>query len=101
MYMVLGPFILIVAVISLINVIQNHRSHWLPHFLRDWSFLPLWMRSFQPLDNLFAQLSCCSKCINPPLENLQPDFNDLKDIEAALSAEEMETFVNGKKPTMC
>ena len=99
MYCVLGPLITLAAVVILINVIQNHRSHWMPHCLRDWSFLPLWMRSLQPLDDLFSQMSCCSKCINPPMleHNMQEDF---KDIEAALNtAEEMESFVNaGKKP---
>jgi sodium-dependent phosphate cotransporter len=98
MYCVLGPLIALAAVVILINVIQNHRSHWLPHCLRDWSFLPLWMRSLQPLDDLFSQLSCCSKCINPPMDQIMQE--DFKDIEAALNVEEMENFVNvnGKKP---
>ena len=101
MYCVLGPLITLAAVVILINVIQNHRSHWLPHCLRDWSFLPVWMRSLQPLDDLFSQFSCCSKCITPPMDQIQEDF---KDIEAAIAlnanAEEMENFVNanGRKP---
>ena len=65
--------------IVLINVIQNKRSHWLPHFIRDWSFLPLWMRSLKPLDDFFSQLSCCSKCINPPQDsNPDPEFRDVE-----------------------
>ena len=101
MYCVLGPLITLAAVVILINVIQNHRSHWLPHCLRDWSFLPVWMRSLQPLDDLFSQFSCCSKCMTPPMDQIQEDF---KDIEAAIAlnanAEEMENFVNanGRKP---
>jgi len=101
MYCVLGPLITLAAVVILINVIQNHRSHWLPHCLRDWSFLPVWMRSLQPLDDLFSQFSCCSKCMTPPMDQIQEDF---KDIEAAITlnanAEEMENFVNanGRKP---
>ena len=95
LYSVLGPMMIIGTLVVLINVIQNHRSQWLPHVLRDWSFLPLWMRSLKPLDDLFSGLACCSKCINPPLDSIQDEF---KDVEAALQeAQELETFVNGKK----
>merc|ERR1712002_832400 len=69
MYAVLSPLMILGLIIVLINVIQNKRSHWLPHFIRDWSFLPLWMRSLKPLDDFFSQLSCCSKCINPQLDS--------------------------------
>ena len=60
-------------------MIQNKRSQWLPHFIRDWSFLPLWMRSLQPMDDFFSQLSCCSKCINPP-----QDSNPVPDVESPI-----------------
>ena len=62
---------------------QNYCSQWLPYFIRDWSFLPLWMRSLKPLDDFFHQLSCCSKCINPQLESIQ--ITDLKNVESAIN----------------
>lgn len=70
MYCVLGPLVALASFVSVMNVIQNHRSHWLPHRLRDWDYLPLWMRSLQPLDDIFSGLSCCSRCINPPMESI-------------------------------
>lgn len=47
------PLIVFVATISLINVLQNHKEHWLPAKLRNWEFLPLWMTSLEPYDRLF------------------------------------------------
>jgi len=103
MYLILGPSMVVGAIVCLINVIQNHRSHWLPHVLRDWSFLPVWMHSLKPLDDLFSRMSWCSKCINPQV----PD-----DVESCMvkvaNVEEMVVLVtstNGKadivkNPTM-
>ena len=82
MYGVLGPLMAIGLVVILINVVQNYRVQWLPYFIRDWSFLPLWMRSLKPLDDFFQQLTCCSKCINPQLESIQ--MPDLRDVESAI-----------------
>jgi sodium-dependent phosphate cotransporter len=84
MYAVLIPIMILGLIVVIINVIQNKRSHWLPHFIRDFSFLPLWMRSLKPLDDLFSQLSCCSKCINPPELDSNPDIQDLRDVESAM-----------------
>lgn len=75
MYIVLGPMIGIFAIIGLINVLQNHKSHWLPHVLRDWTFLPFWMRSLKPLDDIFVNLPCCAKCTdNAGEEDNQDQF---------------------------
>ena len=96
MYSVVGPFLVCVALIALVNVIQAKRSHWLPHVLRDWTFLPLCMHSLQPLDDLFRSLPCCSKC------TVQPDLPE-QDVEAAIvkatvgSPEEMQELVDGAK----
>jgi len=83
MYGILGPLMAVGLILILINVMQNYRSQWLPYFIRDWSFLPLWMRSLKPLDDFFHQLSCCSKCINPQLESIQ--ITNLKDVESAIN----------------
>ena len=41
---------------------QAHiRSH-LPALLQDWSFLPLWLRSLDPLDNLLRKATCNFYC---------------------------------------
>ncbi len=65
MYCILGPVMGLILVVVLVNIVQNHRSSWLPYCMRDWSFLPLCMRSLQPLDDLFQRMACCAKCINP------------------------------------
>merc|ERR1711879_409665 len=93
MYSVVGPFLAILGLIALINVIQVKKSHWLPHILRDWTFLPLCMRSLQPLDDFFRTLGCCSKC------TVQADMLELNDVEAAVG-EEMQVLVGAKKPVL-
>jgi len=96
MYSVLCPLMVITVIVVLINVIQNHRSHWLPYFIRDWSFLPLPMRSLKPLDDLFSQMSCCSKCINPQLETEMQIIPDMKDVESANIMQNENPFrING------
>ena len=56
-------------------MLQNHKSHWLPHVLRDWTFLPFWMRSLKPLDDIFVDLPCCAKCTdNAGEEDNQDQF---------------------------
>ena len=92
MYCVVGPFLGLVAIIALINVIQFKKSHWLPHVLRDWTFLPLCLRSLKPMDDLFRSLPCCSKC------TVQVDLNT-EDVEAAVG-EEMQVLVGAKKPIL-
>ncbi len=110
LYSVMGPFMILVLIISVINVIQNHRSHWLPHCFRDWGFLPLWMRSLQPLDDLFSGLACCSKCMDPNSLRSPKAIRDQDDIETGkktaanghvangnVSAEEMVVLVIKKE----
>ena len=91
LYLVLASVALVLGLIGLINLIQEHRSHWLPKILRDWSFLPLWMRSLQPLDEIFSRMSCCSKCFKAQETPLAPR----DDLEAGTkgSQSEMEALV--------
>ena len=53
------PLIVVLSIIGviflgalLINTAQSKRPEWLPTKLKTWEFLPLWMRSLQPLDRL-------------------------------------------------
>ncbi len=43
------PFALLVLVV-IINIVQDKKPKWLPVQLRDWDFLPLFMRSLEPYD---------------------------------------------------
>uniref|UniRef100_A0A8C5K7G0 Solute carrier family 34 (sodium phosphate), member 3 n=1 Tax=Jaculus jaculus TaxID=51337 RepID=A0A8C5K7G0_JACJA len=52
-----GPLVGLVLLIILINVLQKHRPSWLPHCLRSWAWLPLWLHSLEPWDHLVTH--CC------------------------------------------
>ena len=59
------PFLVILIVIAIINIMQSKMPQILPQFLRDWSFLPLFMHSLEPYDGLITkarQRCVCCKC---------------------------------------
>ncbi len=47
----------------------------LPGLLRNWDFLPPWLRSLGPLDSLLGRLSCCGRSY----EGVPPQGNDHED----------------------
>lgn len=56
------PFLLLVVFVIVVNILQKKRKHWLPKKLQSWDFLPKWMHSLAPLDNLitrFGPKRCC------------------------------------------
>ena len=62
-----GPFLLVCFIVIVINLIQHKRRSLLPLKLQNWNFLPLWMHSLEPIDEIiaklverFACLSCCA-----------------------------------------
>ena len=57
----LTPVILLIIVIISINLLQENAPGFLPYFLRNWDFLPSWMRSLEPIDRLFVLVLCCRK----------------------------------------
>ena len=38
------------GVVALVNVLQKRKPTWLPKTLRTWEWMPLWMRSLEPMD---------------------------------------------------
>ena len=64
-------------------LIQKNKPSWLPSVLRDWTFLPLWMRSLKPIDDVFSNMRCCRKC-QGDVEKVavQEDFDDIEAGEA-------------------
>ena len=60
------PVALALAAIVIVNLMQRNlrAKEWLPAFLRNWNFLPLWMRSLDPLDSVLRKISgmCCCCC---------------------------------------
>ena len=55
--------LVIVALIIVINVLQSRKPSWLPRSMRTWKFLPKWMRSLKPYDQVMTKylLCCCRK----------------------------------------
>ena len=58
---VLVPVAILILAVGLISVVQRKRPQLLPVVLRDWKFLPLFMRSLEPLDRLIATFTTCAK----------------------------------------
>ena len=50
LYLGLIPILIIFAFVVLLNVLQNKIPDKLPKKLRNWDFLPEWMRSLDPID---------------------------------------------------
>ena len=79
---VLGPIFLIFIVVMFIKLLQNKRPSWLPPTMRNWKWLPVWMRSLEPLDrgimritgNCFLCRLChCCECIYADYEDKDMD----------------------------
>lgn len=90
MYSVMIPIVLLLAFIISVNVMQKRCPKYLPSGLRSWHWLPLPLRSLQPLDSLISKLSCCCFCCSraepqhlymPPAERYEVDPMDEGGIE--------------------
>ena len=51
---VLTIVLLTLAFVVIVNVLQARKPLWLPAKLRTWTWLPLWMRSLEPMDRLLC-----------------------------------------------
>merc|ERR1711962_919683 len=77
LYVVGGLFVIIVVSAIVVNLMQDKCPKYLPKILRTWDFLPLWMRSLEPLDTgCMAVLKycciCCPKFYNSLKTELPP-----------------------------
>lgn len=50
LYVVVAPATATFLSVIVINVVQSKKPELLPMFLRNWNFLPEWMRSLDPID---------------------------------------------------
>uniref|UniRef100_A0A672I5H2 Sodium-dependent phosphate transport protein 2A n=1 Tax=Salarias fasciatus TaxID=181472 RepID=A0A672I5H2_SALFA len=55
-----APVIAAIVFVVTVNLLQEHKPHCLPRSLQSWDFLPAWMTSLQPLDDVITKmtLSC-------------------------------------------
>ncbi|KAF2361946.1 Sodium-dependent phosphate transport protein [Trinorchestia longiramus] len=68
LWSVLGPIVIVLLAVVIINVIQSKRSQVLPGVLQNWDFLPKPLRSLDPYDRVLTALPCCKSCqaVAPP-----------------------------------
>ena len=53
--------VLMALIIGVLKVLQHYKPDMLPELLRDFKFLPIWLRSLEPYDNLLRKLFGCFK----------------------------------------
>lgn len=54
-----------VAFVAIVTKMQGSRPAMLPPLLRDWEFLPKWMRSLESLDRCMRLARCCRRKYSP------------------------------------
>ena len=52
LFVVAVPMLITLFIVMVINVLQTKKPGWLPNILKNWEFLPLWMRSLDPMDQV-------------------------------------------------
>lgn len=62
LFCVLIPMVIVALAVCTLTIIQRRKPSALPDILRNWKFLPLWMRSLEPLDRLISRMACCKSC---------------------------------------
>ncbi|XP_026529158.1 sodium-dependent phosphate transport protein 2A [Notechis scutatus] len=56
-----SPFLILLACVAVINIMQSRSPDRLPRWLQSWDFLPYWLHSLQPLDGLMTRaMACCA-----------------------------------------
>lgn len=51
------PMIILVIFGVIVNILQARMPSCLPRKLQNWEFLPIWMTSLQPLDDLITRMT--------------------------------------------
>ncbi|XP_041948017.1 sodium-dependent phosphate transport protein 2A [Alosa sapidissima] len=49
------PVVAAVLFVAVVSLLRAHRPQYLPAGLRTWAFLPVWLRSLEPMDALIAK----------------------------------------------
>uniref|UniRef100_A0A096LVK7 Sodium-dependent phosphate transport protein 2A n=1 Tax=Poecilia formosa TaxID=48698 RepID=A0A096LVK7_POEFO len=51
------PVIILIISVATINFLQSRRPEFLPPKLQNWNFLPVWLTSLQPVDDLITRVT--------------------------------------------
>ncbi len=84
---VMIPFLVLIAAVIVVNVMQNKAPRFLPLRLRSWEFLPLWLRSLQPYDKFFSTYICF--CRFNKVDSVRPTSDDEEIEIVTMKKEEM------------
>jgi sodium-dependent phosphate cotransporter len=69
---VLAPIVIMMTIVVIVSILQRKMPTVLPVAMRTWKFLPIYMRSLEPLDRLISRCVCC-KCNKGSEKNETPD----------------------------
>jgi sodium-dependent phosphate cotransporter len=61
LYSVVVPLFIIIVLVVILNLLQSHQPKLLPAPLRTWMFLPVFLRSLQPVDDIIQKMLFCFK----------------------------------------
>ena len=85
-----------VALIIVINVLQSRKPSWLPRSMRTWKFLPKWMRSLKPYDQVMTKylLCCCrKKNNNDEIESIISSSEEFSSSKHSTEGNQNEAYV--------
>ncbi|XP_071941609.1 sodium-dependent phosphate transport protein 2B-like [Antedon mediterranea] len=87
-------FLVIITLIIVINILQSKCPTVLPKLLQNWNFLPVWMRSLQPIDNLITKsLSVFKRCCPcRPAINEQRPYAPVERVDTATLTNEQRPY---------
>uniref|UniRef100_A0A3P9N9G9 Sodium-dependent phosphate transport protein 2A n=1 Tax=Poecilia reticulata TaxID=8081 RepID=A0A3P9N9G9_POERE len=51
------PIIILIISVAMINFLQSRKPGFLPPKLQNWNFLPIWLTSLQPMDDLITRMT--------------------------------------------
>ncbi|KAK1175618.1 sodium-dependent phosphate transport protein 2B-like [Acipenser oxyrinchus oxyrinchus] len=72
------PFVVLILVVIIINIMQSKWPQYLPRVLKNWDFLPLWMHSMKPWDRKVTSVMsfcrghcCCCNCCRKNIDKVE------------------------------
>ncbi|XP_054834701.1 sodium-dependent phosphate transport protein 2A isoform X2 [Eublepharis macularius] len=54
-----APFLSLLSFVAFVNIMQSQSPGRLPRWLRTWEFLPYWLHSLQPMDEVITRATLC------------------------------------------
>ncbi|XP_054907313.1 sodium-dependent phosphate transport protein 2A-like [Poeciliopsis prolifica] len=68
------PVIILIISVLMINLLQARKPQFLPPILQNWNFLPIWLTSLQPMDDLITRVTLwCGQTRGCLGRNYEPD----------------------------